>query len=104
MNKTNRKSNYDKYPYTSIEGNIEVGWKKILEKLSCLLKEVRLLTIDMYVGINEQEIKENIEKRKHELIIDTRTLLKTEKKIREMTQKIVKDDDLLGDTKILEGR
>lgn len=104
MNKTNRKSNYDKYPYTSIEGNIEVGWKKILKKLSCLLKEVRLLTIDMYVGINEQEIKENIEKIKPELIIDTRTLLKTEKEIREMTQRFVTDDTLFGYVTALEVR
>lgn len=87
-----RKSNYDKYPSTQVEGAIWQGWNDILLKL----KESRVLAVDFYTGVLEEEVIEVFRGLDAELVIDTRHLMKPEEEIRLMTERFMTDDVLFG--------
>lgn len=96
-----RKSNYDKYPFTEIDGDITKGWNEILKKLKESHNGNPILAIDLYVGTHEEEIKENFKKLDPDLFINTRSLFKTEEEIRKLTAVFVTDDTLFGHTTAL---
>lgn len=91
-----RKSNYDKFPSTKIQGWMLVGWNEIVDKFKHVVKDNSVLIIDMYVGIHEGEVISELKKIDTDLFINTRDLFKSEEEIRKMTQRFVTDDPLFG--------
>lgn len=88
-----RKSNYDKFPSTFVKGGcIYVGWNDILSKLSA----AEILAVDFYTGVLEEEVIETFSGLNPELLIDTRSLMKQENEIIDMTQRFMTDDVLFG--------
>lgn len=96
MNYQNRSSNYDKYPATPITGKIHIGWNEVADILAPLLKNNRILALDMYVGVQESEISDALAVLQADTTLYTRDLLKPEEEIRQMTAKYVTDDTLFG--------
>lgn len=87
-----RKSNYNKYPSTSVDGSIWLGWDNILTELG----ESRILAVDFYVGVLEEVVIDEFKLLKAELVIETRDLLKPEEEILRMTKRFMTDDVLFG--------
>ena len=89
-----RNSNYDKYPATLIEnGYILTGWDEIL---AVLAQEEKVLAVDFYTGVLEDEVIGQLKKLQPALLIDTRQLMKPEEEILEMTSRFMTDDVLFG--------
>ena len=87
-----RRANYDKYPSTKVDGNIWLGWKDIRSVLSGR----KLLAVDFYTGVMEEEVIEAFGPIGADLVINTRDLLKPEAEIRRMTERFMTDDVLFG--------
>lgn len=87
-----RLANYDKYPSTKVDGNIWLGWKDIRSELSGR----KLLAVDFYTGVMEEEVIEAFGPIGAELVINTRDLLRPEAEIRRMTERFMTDDVLFG--------
>ncbi len=87
-----RLSNYNKYPSTRIDGKIWLGWNNILPELH----ESRILAVDFYMGVLEDEIIDQFKLQETSLIIETRNLLKSEEEICRMTSRFMTDDVLFG--------
>ena len=89
-----RNSNYDKYPATLIEnGYILTGWDEIL---AVLAQEEKVLAVDFYTGVLEDEVIGQLKTLQPDLLIDTRQLMKPEREILEMTSRFMTDDVLFG--------
>lgn len=87
-----RQSNYNKYPSTKVEGKIWLGWNDILSGL----RESKILAVDFYVGVLEDEVIDQFKLLETSLIIETRSLLKSEEEICRMTSRFMTDDVLFG--------
>lgn len=87
---------YDKFPSTKIEGNIYVGWENIRKTLKEQLQKNRLLIVDVYAGVYEDELVDELKKIPCDSFIDTRMLMKSEDDVREMTKRFMTDDVLFG--------
>lgn len=87
-----RRANYDKYPSTKVDGNIWLGWKAIRSELS----GKKLLAVDFYTGVMEEEVIEAFGPMRAELVINTRDLLKLEAEVLRMTERFMTDDVLFG--------
>lgn len=87
-----RRSNYDKYPSTKVDGEIWLGWSDITSELC----EKRILAIDFYAGVLEEEVIGEFRLSGAELMIETRDLLKSEDEIRRITDRFMTDDVLFG--------
>lgn len=88
-----KKSNYDKYPSTRVEGAVWRGW----EAISRTLEQNRgpVLAVDRYAGVLEDEVIRGIGKG-FSTILRTRDLMKSEADIRVMTDRFMTDDVLFG--------
>ena len=88
-----RKSNYDKFPATKVEGRLWKGW----EEIAAVLKEKkgRVLAIDCYEGVYEDRIEELLSGG-FDRVVRMRELMKKEEDIREMTRRFMTDDVLFG--------
>lgn len=93
-----RKSNYDKYPATRVEGELWKGWQAIREKLAavCDAEKVCVLVVECYQGVYHEEIIEGLKALAPALWIDTRSLFKSVPEIEAMTYPYVTDDRLFG--------
>lgn len=87
-----RRSNYNKYPSTKVNGNIWVGWNNVLSELSIN----KILAVDFYVGVLEEEVIGEFRKQGAGIIIETRDLFKSEEEIRQLTYRFMTDDVLFG--------
>lgn len=87
-----RKSNYNKYPSTKVDGKIWLGWDNILSELG----KSRILAVDFYVGVLEEVVIDEFKVLEAELVVETRDLLKSEDEIRRMTNRFMTDDVLFG--------
>ena len=87
-----RRSNYNKYPSTKVNGNIWVGWNNILSELPIN----KILAVDFYVGVLEEEVICEFRKQGAGIIIETRDLFKSEEEIRQLTCRFMTDDVLFG--------
>ena len=72
-----RKSNYDKFPVTMINGNIMQGWSDIRSVLEGKIKENRILAVDCYTGVYEDELVGELTKISAQIIL-VRDLYKSE--------------------------
>lgn len=91
-----RKSNYDKLPSTSIEGCIYQGWKEIRSVLSVLLNEKKVLAVDCYTGVYDDELLNELSVLTNGNVIQVNSLYKNEKSIIDMTERFMTDDVLFG--------
>ncbi|MBQ9295523.1 MAG: class I mannose-6-phosphate isomerase [Bacteroidaceae bacterium] len=90
-----RKSNYDKQPSTHIEGKVIIGWDSIVETLSKAWADEPVWVIDLYPGTYEEDFIEAFAKTGRK-IIDTRSLMRPEGEIRQLTERFMTDDVLFG--------
>lgn len=89
-------NSYDKFPSTKIIGNIDVGWEDIRKKLNKQLQKNTVLAVELYTGVYEDELVEELKKILHCIFIDMRDLMKPEEEIREMTNRFMTDDVIFG--------
>lgn len=90
-----RKSNYDKQPSTHIEGSMTLGWDNIISTLSQAWADEPIWAIDLYPGTYEEDFMAAFAKTGRK-IIDTRTLMRPEEEIRQLTERFITDDVLFG--------
>lgn len=91
-----RKSNYDKYPATGIEGDIVVGWGDILQLFGSLLERHGRLAIDCYVGVREEELLGQLGRLGDVAVVNVRDLYHDESHVRAMTERFMTEDVLFG--------
>lgn len=91
-----RKSNYDKFPATEIEGPLWTGWEEIRHTLDDALGSDGTLVVECYQGVYVDELIDELGKIPHDLLIDSRTLFKSESEIEAMTRPLLTDDRLFG--------
>lgn len=88
-----RTSKYDKFPATKIaDGWLKKGWENILPALNTQ----RILAVDFYAGVLEEEVADAFSTLKTDLFIQTRALMKSEEDILAMTARYMTDDTLFG--------
>ncbi|MBR1499076.1 MAG: class I mannose-6-phosphate isomerase [Bacteroidaceae bacterium] len=90
-----RKSNYDKQPSTHIEGSMVCGWDNIVRTLSEAWSDEPVWAIDLYPGTYEEDFIKAFGQTGRK-IIDTRTLMRPEEEIRQLTERFMTDDVLFG--------
>lgn len=90
-----RKSNYDKQPSTHIDGTVVCGWDNIVRTLSQAWADEPVWAIDLYPGAYEEDFIAAFRKTGRR-IIDTRSLMRPEHEIRQLTQRFMTDDVLFG--------
>ena len=90
-----RKSNYDKQPSTHIEGSMVCSWDNIVRTLSEAWADEPVWAIDLYTGTYEEDFIEAFAKTGRK-IIDTRSLMRPEEEIRQLTERFMTDDVLFG--------
>jgi len=90
-----KKKNYDKQPSTHIEGGITIGWDNIVSQLSQAWADEPVWAIDLYPGTYEEDFIEAFKKTGRK-IIDTRSLMRPEEEIRQLTERFMTDDVLFG--------
>ena len=90
-----RKSNYDKQPSTHIDGSVIRGWDAILNTLSQAWADAPVWAIDLYTGTYEEDFLEAFA-RTGRKVIDTRSLMRPEEELRQLTERFMTDDVLFG--------
>lgn len=91
-----RKSNYNKFPATTVNGSITIGWENICRSLSEAASDSKIIALDLYTGTYENEITEAFGKFTDREIICTRDIMKPEEEILRMTAGLMTDDQLFG--------
>ena len=91
-----RKANYDRFPSTKIPGTLIRGWKEIRATLAACLEKQSVLAVDLYTGVYEEEVTNELTALPVALFIDTRDLMKPESEIEAMTRRFMTDDVLFG--------
>lgn len=91
-----RKSNYNKFPATTVNGSITIGWENICRSLSEAASDSKIIALDLYTGTYENEITEAFGKFTDREIICTRDIMKPEEEIIRMTAGLMTDDQLFG--------
>lgn len=96
-----RKSNYDKSPAIPVEGSLWKGWEAIRRQLGAAAcpaegKACRLLVVECYQGVYDEELKAHLAALQPDTFIDTRSLFKPAEAIEAMTYPYLTDDRLFG--------
>lgn len=91
-----RKSNYNKFPATTVNGSITIGWENICNSLAEAALGRKIIALDLYTGTYENEITEAFGKFTDREIICTRDIMKPEEEILRMTAGLMTDDQLFG--------
>lgn len=92
-----RKSNYDKFPAIRVDGVLWKGWDSVCRELRDRVRNGnRVLAVECYQGVFEEEIAEGLAPLSAERWINTRELFKPEDEIERMTRPYVTDDRLFG--------
>ena len=93
-----RKSNYDKFPSTEIEGRLWKGWEAIRDELGKAVgnRERTVLVIECYQGVYLEEIKRELQVLHPDVWIDAQSVFKSVDEVSAMTYPYVTDDRLFG--------
>ncbi len=91
-----RKVNYDKFPSTKISGTILRGWNDIHTLLMECFESRKVLAVELYAGVREDEVINELKSLSPTLLINTRDLMKPENEIKEMTGRFMTEDVLFG--------
>ena len=51
-----RKANYDKFPSTKLTGMLVQGWDSIISMLKKKMDARKVLAVDLYTGVYEEEV------------------------------------------------
>jgi mannose-6-phosphate isomerase class I len=90
-----RKSNYDKFPSTHTDGMAILGWEKITTILKDQWSDCPVWAVDLYVGTYEQDFMQAFQNLGR-TVIDTRSLMRSEKELLQLTERFITDDVLFG--------
>ena len=90
-----RTSNYDKKPCTHIDGRATIGWDNIIHTLSQAWANETVWAIDLYCGTYEKDFIGAFAQTGR-TIVDTRSLMRSEEVLRQMTERFMTDDVLFG--------
>lgn len=91
-----RKVNYDRFPSTKITGTILQGWDAVHTLLVECFKVKKVVAVDFYAGVREEEVAGELELLSPTLFINTRNLMKPQDGIKAMTERFMTDDVLFG--------
>ncbi|PXV59989.1 mannose-6-phosphate isomerase class I [Dysgonomonas alginatilytica] len=91
-----RKSNYEKFPSTKVDGTLINGWHDILCHLKELIKTYPTIAIELYSGVIEEEIFSKINEVAPALLYNTRDMFKPESEVSKMTERFMTEDVLFG--------
>ena len=91
-----RKVNYDRFPSTKITGTILQGWDAVHTLLVECFKVKKVVAVDFYAGVREEEVAGELELLSTTLFINTRNLMKPQDEIKAMTERFMTDDVLFG--------
>ena len=89
-----RKVNYDRFPSTKITGTILQGWDAVHTLLVECFKVKKVVAVDFYAGVREEEVAGELELLSPTLFINTRNLMKPQDEIKAMTERFMTDDVL----------
>lgn len=99
----NRKPNYDKTPVVVIEKenrSLILGWENIKKTIKFDLlkisKNTKILVVETYQGVNNDEILKAIRNLEHSLFIHTTDLMLSAKDIDKLVYPDVTDDEIFG--------
>ena len=87
---------YDKKPSIKVDGNLIEGWDSIIHFISEKAVNSRIVNIECYTGLNDDELIKHFQKIDYSLFIDTRTLFHSEKRLISLTERYTTDDVLFG--------
>lgn len=88
--------NYDRFPSTKITGTILQGWDAVHTLLVECFKVKKVVAVDFYAGVREEEVVGELELLSPTLFINTRNLMKPQDEIKAMTERFMTDDVLFG--------
>ena len=91
-----RKVNYDRFPSTKITGTILQGWDAVHTLLVECFKVKKVVAVDFYAGVREEEVAGELELLSPTLFINTRNWMKPQDEIKAMTERFMTDDVLFG--------
>ena len=91
-----RKVNYDRFPSTKITGTILQGWDAVHTLLVECFKVKKVVAVDFYACVREEEVAGELELLSPTLFINTRNLMKPQDEIKAMTERFMTDDVLFG--------
>ncbi|MGN0188150.1 MAG: class I mannose-6-phosphate isomerase [Candidatus Cryptobacteroides sp.] len=91
-----RKANYDKFPSTKILGTLVQGWDEIISMLRTRMGQRKVLAVELYTGVYEEEILSAFSDGFTGELINVRDLMRPEQEIMEMTGRFMTDDVLFG--------
>lgn len=91
-----RKVNYGRFPSTKITGTILQGWDAVHTLLVECFKVKKVVAVDFYAGVREEEVAGELELLSPTLFINTRNLMKPQDEIKAMTERFMTDDVLFG--------
>ena len=91
-----RKVNYDRFPSTKITGTILQGWDAVHTLLVECFKVKKVVAVDFYAGVREEEVAGELELLSPTLFIKTRNYMKPQDEIKAMTERFMTDDVLFG--------
>lgn len=91
-----RKVNYDRFPSTKITGTILQGWDAVHTLLVECFKVKKVVAVDFYAGVREEEVAGELELLSPTLFMNTRNLMKPQDEIKAMTERFMTDDVLFG--------
>lgn len=91
-----RKVNYDKFPSTKLNGMLIQGWNTIISRLKEEIGSRRVIALDLYTGVYEEEVLGILSNASIGRVINTRDLMKSEQEILNMTHRFMTSDVLFG--------
>lgn len=95
-----RKSNYDKYPATSLDGTIQKGWSEIVSCIGSVIasnvKQRFVLVVECYQGVHHPELIDNLRLLNPSSFYNTEDVFRKEEEIREATDAYMTNDRLFG--------
>ena len=91
-----RKANYDKFPSTKLTGMLVQGWDSIISMLKKKMDARKVLAVDLYTGVYEEEVLDAFSKEFSGRVMNVRDLMKPEKEIQTLTERFMTEDVLFG--------
>lgn len=94
-----RRSNYDKAPFTAVDGAIWKAWDAVLGRLAGAQAEKgahSVLVIECYQGVHYDEIRDAAQRLPSDLFVDMQTLFRDSAEIEALTHRYLTDDRLFG--------
>src|SRR5690606_40009749 len=89
-------STYKKKPAINLDGFAVEGWNAIISVLSKQQNSNRVMVIDCYTGIDQEELEAQLMQLKPDLFIRTRDLFISESEVAALTNRFMTDDTLFG--------